>query len=117
MNKILIIDDDKSIRDTLSVFLSEFDYKILSAGSGEEGLLILDKERPELILCDLKLPRLSGLDLLKELNEYDSRMPVIIMTAYGDSRTTIKAIQLGAYDYIEKPLDVDRLNVLIKKSS
>ncbi len=116
MNKILIIDDDKSIRDTLSVFLSEFDYKILSAGSGEEGLLILDKERPELILCDLKLPRLSGLDLLKELNEYDSRMPVIIMTAYGDSRTTIKAIQLGAYDYIEKPLDVDRLNVLIKRA-
>ncbi|MFZ0453428.1 MAG: sigma-54 dependent transcriptional regulator [Ignavibacteriaceae bacterium] len=116
MNKILIIDDDKSIRDTLSLFLSEFDYKILSAGSGEEGLAVLDKERPELILCDLKLPRLSGLDFLKKLNEYDSRIPVIIMTAYGDSRTTIKAIQLGAYDYIEKPLDVDRLNVLIKRA-
>ncbi|MGA9294031.1 MAG: sigma-54 dependent transcriptional regulator [Ignavibacteriaceae bacterium] len=116
MNKILIIDDDNSIRDTLSLFLSEFDYKILSAGSGEEGLAVLDKERPELILCDLKLPRLSGLDFLKKLNEYDSRIPVIIMTAYGDSRTTIKAIQLGAYDYIEKPLDVDRLNVLIKRA-
>ena len=116
MNKILIIDDDKSIRDTLSIFLSDFDYRVFSAGSGEEGLAVLDKERPELILCDLKLPKLSGLDFLTRLNEYDSRVPVIIMTAYGDSRTTIKAIQLGAYDYIEKPLDVDRLNVLIKRA-
>ncbi len=116
LSKILIIDDDKSIRDTLSVFLSEFDFKILSAGSGEEGLDVLDKEHPELILCDLKLPKLNGLDLLKKMNEYDSHIPVIIMTGYGDSNTTIKAIQLGAYDYIEKPLDVDRLNVLIKRA-
>ncbi len=116
MSKILIIDDDKSIRDTLSIFLSEFNYKILSAASVEEGLELLYKEHPELILCDLKLPKLNGLDFLKELHEYDSRIPVVIMTAYGDSRTTIKAIQLGAYDYIEKPLDVDRLNILIKRA-
>ena len=116
MNKILIIDDDKSIRDTLSIFLSDFDYKIFAVGSGEEGLELLEKEHPELVLSDLKLPGVNGLDLLKKFKEHDSRIPLIIMTAYGDSRTTIKAIQMGAYDYIEKPLDVDRLNALIKRA-
>ena len=116
MNKILIIDDDKSIRDTLNIFLSENGFKIISADSAEQGLDLLEKENPELIICDLKLPKLSGLDVLKKLNEYDAAIPVIIMTAYGDSRTTIKAIQLGAYDYIEKPLDIDRLNVIIKRA-
>ena len=116
MNKILIIDDDKSIRDTLNIFLSENGFKIITADSAEQGLDLLDKENPELIICDLKLPKLSGIDFLKELHEYDAAIPVIIMTAYGDSQTTIKAIQLGAYDYIEKPLDIDRLNVIIKRA-
>ena len=116
MNKILIIDDDKSIRDTLNIFLSENGFKIITADSAEQGLDLLEKENPELIICDLKLPKLSGLDVLKKLNEYDAAIPVIIMTAYGDSQTTIKAIQLGAYDYIEKPLDIDRLNVIIKRA-
>ena len=116
MSKILIIDDDKSIRDTLSIFLSEFNYKVLLAENGEEGLEVLNKEHPELIICDLKLPKLNGLDFLACLNESDLNIPAIMMTAYGDSRTTIKAIQLGAYDYLEKPLDVDRLNVIIKRA-
>ncbi len=116
MNKILIIDDDKSIRDTLNIFLSENGFKIITADSAEQGLDLLEKENPELIICDLKLPKLSGLDVLKKLNEYDAAIPVIIMTAYGDSQTTIKSIQLGAYDYIEKPLDIDRLNVIIKRA-
>ena len=116
MNKILIIDDDNSIRDTLDIFLSESGYKISTAKSGEEGIELVKKEHPELIVCDLKLPKLNGLDLLKILNDYDPGIPVIIMTAYGDSQSTIKAIQLGAYDYIEKPLDIDRLNVLIKRA-
>ena len=116
MNKILIIDDDKSIRDTLNIFLSENGFKIITADSAEQGLGLLDKENPELIICDLKLPKLSGIDVLKELHEYDAAIPVIIMTAYGDSQTTIKSIQLGAYDYIEKPLDIDRLSVIIKRA-
>ena len=116
MSKILIIDDDKSIRDTLSIFLSEFNYKVLLAENGEEGLEVLNREHPELIICDLKLPKLNGLDFLACLNESDLNIPAIMMTAYGDSRTTIKAIQLGAYDYLEKPLDVDRLNVIIKRA-
>jgi len=116
LNNILIIDDDNAIRDTLNIFLSESGFKISTAKSGEEGLELIKKEHPELIICDLKLPKLNGLDILKNLNEYDPAIPVIIMTAYGDSQSTIKAIQLGAYDYIEKPLDIDRLNVLIKRA-
>jgi DNA-binding NtrC family response regulator len=116
LNKILIIDDDKSIRDTLSVFLSESGFKISSARNGEDGVEICEKERPELIICDLKLPKISGFDVLKKIREIDSSIPIIIMTAYGDSHSTIEAIQLGAYDYIEKPLDIDRLNVLIKRT-
>ncbi len=116
MNKILIIDDDKSIRDTLNIFLSEINFKILLAEDGEEGLEIFEKEHPVLIVCDIKLPKLNGLDVLKKVTSSDSSVPVIIMTAYGDGRSTINAIQLGAYDYVEKPLDVDRLIVIIKRA-
>jgi len=112
----LVIDDDKSIRDTVSTFLSEEGYKILLSEDGEEGLDIFEKEAPELIVCDLKLPKLSGLDVLNKIGESGSSIPTIIMTAYGDSQTTIKAIQLGAYDYIEKPLDIDRLKVIINRA-
>ncbi len=116
LNKILIIDDDKSIRDTLKIFLSEINFKILFAEDGEEGLEIFEKEHPTLIICDIKLPKLNGLEVLEKVNSSDSSIPVIIMTAYGDGKSTIKAIQLGAYDYLEKPLDVDRLIVIVNRA-
>ncbi len=116
MNKILIIDNDKSVRDTITLFLSGIGFKIFPAGNGEEGLEIFNRTHPELVICDLRLPQMDGFDVLKNLSEYDPAVPVIITTAYSDTRSTIKAIQLGAYDYVEKPLDLELLTVIIKRA-
>jgi DNA-binding NtrC family response regulator len=114
--KILIIDDDKSSREMLNVFLSENGYSIVLADNGEAGLSIIEKERPDLVICDLKLPKIDGFGILKKLSDGDGKIPVIVTTAFADSQTTIKSIQLGAYDYLEKPLDITRLNIIINRA-
>ena len=116
MNKILVIDDDETVRESLNFFLSKAGYKVLLAGDGEEGLNKFNRYHPDLIICDLKMPGMDGFDVLKKINENDPGTPVIIITAYSDSKSTIEAIQLGAYDYVEKPLDIDLLGVIIKRA-
>ena len=116
MNKILVIDDDETVRESLNFFLSKAGYKVLLAGDGEEGLNKFNRYHPGLIICDLKMPGMDGFDVLKKINENDPGIPVIIITAYSDSKSTIEAIQLGAYDYVEKPLEVDLLSVIIKRA-
>jgi DNA-binding NtrC family response regulator len=116
VGKILIIDDDETSREMLSIFLKENGFSTIISRNGEEGLYLAERERPDLIICDLKLPKIDGFGILKKLGEGDNKIPVIVTTAYGDSQTTIKSIQLGAYDYLEKPLDLTRLNVTIKRA-
>jgi two-component system response regulator AtoC len=116
METILIIDDDDSIRESLEIFLGELKYKTLSAKNGIEGVEILEKYHPDLVLTDLKMPGKDGLEVLNEVREFDSHIPVIVITAFDDMDSTIKAIQLNAYDYIEKPIETERLRVTIKRA-
>jgi DNA-binding NtrC family response regulator len=116
METILVIDDDESIRETLFLYLSELNYKVLIASDGRTGIEMLEKEPVDLILTDLRMGNFGGLEVLKKAKEISIHNQVVVMTAYEDMQSTIKAMQLGAYDYIEKPLELERFNVTIKRA-
>ncbi len=109
---ILIVDDEVTIRETLSTVLTEEGYQTALAGDGEEALARLQQSRFDLVITDLKMPRMDGMTLLKKIKELDPTISVIIITAYGTMESAIQALRLGAYDYIVKPLDFD--DVLIR---
>ncbi len=116
MEKILLIDDETSILQSLKIFLSSMNYEVATASNGIEGIQYVHSLHPDLVITDLKMPELNGLEVLEQVKRIDSNIPCIIMTAYEDIDTTIKAMQLGAYDYIEKPIDTPRFKALIKRS-
>ena len=109
MSKILIIDDDDSTRETLSIYLKELNYETFSANGGKKGIELVKKINPDLVISDIKMPDMNGLDVLKIIKEFDDLIQVIMITAFDDMGTTISAMQKGAYDYIEKPVDINRL--------
>ena len=116
MEKILVIDDDDSIRETLQLYLTEIGYEVIVANNGEAGIQLIEEEKPDLILSDLKMAGLTGIDVLKKAKELDVKNQVVLMTAFEDMKSTIIAMQLGAYDYIEKPLELSRFNAVIKRA-
>jgi DNA-binding NtrC family response regulator len=116
MSTILIIDDDESFGESLEIYLSELEYDIVRATDGRTGIEILEKKRPDLVITDLKMPGYDGIEVLQKARELDDTLPVILITAFDDMETTIKAMQLGAYDYIEKSLELERIKVIIKRA-
>jgi two-component system response regulator AtoC len=116
MDKILIIDDDKSMLDTLKLYLADSDYKIFLANSGAKGINILEQEHPDIVISDLIMPEINGLDVLIKSKKFDQYINVIMLTAFDDMESTIKAIQLGAYDYLSKPIEQERLKIIIKRA-
>ncbi len=116
MDKIVVIDDDDSIRESLQILLSESNYEVLLAENGNSGLKLIEQNHPDAVVCDLRMPGYSGLDLLEKVKKIHDYIPVILMTAFEDMETVISAMQLGAYDFIEKPLEVARFETLIKRA-
>ena len=116
MDRILVIDDDDSIRETLTNLLTRLNYSVLSASNGRMGIDIAKKEQPDLIISDLRMPQMDGLEVLEELQKYDPQIRVIIITAHDDMLTTVQAMQKGAYDFIEKPIEIERLKISIKRA-
>ncbi|MDD3474155.1 MAG: sigma-54 dependent transcriptional regulator [Syntrophaceae bacterium] len=114
--RVLIIDDEISIRETLKMFLQEKGLKVLEAGSGREAYRKFLDKRPPLVILDIRLPDISGLELLKKIVAQGNDTKVIMITAYHDMETTIEAMRHGAFDYIHKPLDVDKLDEAINQS-
>ncbi|MFA3783415.1 sigma-54-dependent transcriptional regulator [Melioribacteraceae bacterium 4301-Me] len=114
--KILVIDDDESIRQTLTNYLKRIGYNVYAAEDGKSGLKSLQENQPDLIISDIRMPNLSGLEVLKKAKDIDANIKVILITAHDDIQTTIEAMQNGAYDYLEKPLDIERLRVTISRA-
>ena len=106
MGVILIIDDDYQIRQSFEKLLTEEGQEVLTASSGEAGLAVLRSVLPDLVLLDVRLPGMSGLETFQALREIDPKLPVIVMTAFGTTETAIKATKLGAFDYVLKPFDI-----------
>ncbi len=112
---ILIVDDDEVMRETLSEVLTKGDYEVHVVGSGSETLSLIKKNVIDLILLDMRLPDVDGLEVLKKIKECDTDILVIIMTAYSDIETAVSAMKSGAYHYINKPFDLEELKLLIEK--
>ncbi len=113
---ILIIDDDDQLRFSFERLLSQEGYRVLLAASGEQGIQILERERPHLIFLDIRLPGKGGMEILRIIKEKDPRIPVIVITAYGTTDLAIEAIRAGAFDYVLKPFEIPELLNLIKNA-
>lgn len=113
MDKLLIIDDEADIQRSFRRLFASPDVDVLTASSGEEALEMIPRVRPDLVLMDVRMGGISGLETLRRLRESDARLPVIMMTAYGTTQTAIEAMKLGAFDYLLKPFDVPKLKELV----
>jgi DNA-binding response OmpR family regulator len=106
---ILVVDDEKSQREILEMILSGEGYDVTTASSGEAAMKFVESRRFDLVLTDLKMTGMSGLDLLKELTNYDKSIIVILLTAHGSVDSAVDALRLGAFDYLQKPYDSEKL--------
>jgi len=113
---VLIIDDEPGLRQTVSLILADEGFQVCAASDGEEGLAKARELNPDIILCDVKMPRLSGLDLLDRYREAGGSGMVIVMTAYGSIELAIDAMKRGAYDYLPKPFSPDQLVLTLRKA-
>ncbi|MCH8333476.1 sigma-54-dependent Fis family transcriptional regulator, partial [Candidatus Sumerlaeota bacterium] len=111
---LLIIDDEKDVVHSFRRVLADEDYDFLEARSGEEGVELFRKTRPEVVLMDVRMKEMGGLAAMREIHKIDSKALVIIMTAYSSTQTAIEAMKAGAYDYITKPFDIGKMKQLIQ---
>jgi len=109
MARILVVDDEIAIVDLLKSFLEDKEHKVFTAYDGVEALEITKRERPHLILLDIYLPKMDGIQVLKAVREFDDTIGIIIMTGVREKDVAQEALQLGAFDYINKPFDFDYL--------
>jgi DNA-binding NtrC family response regulator len=116
MSNILIIDDEKAIRKTLSEILSYEGYKMDEAGDGEEGLKKFREKEYDVILCDIKMPKIDGIEFLERAKEANADIPIIMISGHGTIETAVEAVKKGAYDYISKPPDLNRLLITIRNA-
>ncbi len=116
MNSILVIDDDDQLRITFCKLLKEENYTVIGAASGEAGIEIVKQNILDLVVLDMRLPGMNGMDTFKQIKTMDSKLPVIIVTAFGTTDIAIEATKMGAYDYVLKPFDVPEMLNLIKQA-
>jgi len=117
MARILVIDDEKGIRNTLKEVLEYEGHQVDVAGNGPEGLELFRGSNYDIVLCDIKMPEMDGIEVLEKLNAYSPDAPVIIISGHGNIDTAVEAIKKGAYDFIEKPLDLNRLLVTMRNAT
>jgi DNA-binding NtrC family response regulator len=117
MPKILIIDDEAAIRGALKEILEYESFEVAEAEDGLAGLKAAEKENYDLIFCDIKMPKMDGLEVLEKLKEKGIESPVVIITGHGTVDTAVDALKKGAYDFIQKPLDLNRVLVTVRNAS
>jgi len=114
MQRVLIVDDEELIRISLQKAATEEGYEVFLAGNGKEGLSFVDKVDLDLVLLDLRLPDINGIEVLKKIKEIDEDLLVIIITGYASVESAVEAIKIGAYDYIKKPFKADSIKLILK---
>ena len=115
MDKILIIDDEKSVLDMLNVVFKKEGYRVKKSLSAQKALELIDEEDFDLILSDIRLPQISGMELLRKVKEKKPGIPVIMITAYGTIKQAVEAFKAGAIDYVVKPFDVEELKIIVSQ--
>ncbi len=116
MAKILVIDDEKSIRKTLREILEYEKYQVDEAADGAEGLSLIEKNKYDIILCDIKMPKIDGIEVLEKIMSSAIDTPVVMISGHGNIETAVEAVKKGAFDFISKPLDLNRLLVTIRNA-
>jgi len=113
---VLIVDDEQSLARSAKAFLADHGYEAEVAGTGEKALELLAALQPDVVFADVRLPGMSGLDLLKRIRAFDPVIPVIMLTAYGSIEGAVEAVKLGAFDYVKKPVDLEELKLLADRA-
>ncbi|NMC99203.1 MAG: sigma-54-dependent Fis family transcriptional regulator [Bacteroidales bacterium] len=116
MASILIVDDERSIRNSLKEILEHEDFIIETAESGHQALEILKQKQADLVLCDIKMPQMDGIELLEILQKEYSSTPVVMISGHGDIETAVECLKKGAYDFLQKPLDLNRILVTVRNA-
>ncbi|NDF60573.1 MAG: sigma-54-dependent Fis family transcriptional regulator [Crocinitomicaceae bacterium] len=116
MKKILIIDDERSIRNALKEILEFEGLTVLDAEDGISGLAMLKQESIDLVFCDIKMPKMDGVEVLEQIIQFYAGIPVVMISGHGTIETAVEAIKKGAFDFIEKPLDLNRILVTLKNA-
>jgi len=116
MAKILIIDDEKAIRNTLREILEYEGYQVEEAGNGEEGIQRIEVEDFDVVLCDVKMPKMDGMAVLSKVKEIDEDLPVVMISGHGNVEMAVEATKKGAYDFIVKPPDLNKLLITVRNS-
>lgn len=117
MSRILIIDDERAIRSSLKEILEYEKHEVELAEDGPSGIEIFEKNNFDVVLCDIKMPQMDGIEVLDKLQEMSSETPVIMISGHGNIDTAVEAIKKGAYDFIEKPLDLNRILITIRNAT
>lgn len=117
MQSILVIDDERSIRNVLKEILNNEGYKVEESADGEDGLEKFSTKDFDAVLCDIKMPKLDGIEFLQKANELKPEVPIIIISGHGNIDTAVDAVKKGAYDYIAKPPDLNRLLITIRNAT
>src|SRR6266704_3687149 len=113
---VLIVDDEQTLARSAKAFLADHGYEAEVAASGEKALELLERLQPDVVFADVRLPGMSGIDLLKRIREFDPVLPVIMLTAYGSIEGAVEAVKLGAFDYVKKPVDLEELKLLADRA-
>ena len=116
MKKILIIDDERSIRNALKEILEFEGFSVIDAEDGESGLSILKQQTIDLVFCDIKMPKMDGIEVLGQIIQHNEGLPVVMISGHGTIDTAVEAIKKGAFDFVEKPLDLNRILVTLKNA-
>ena len=114
--RILVIDDEAAIRDSLRMILEYEDYRFLGAANGPEGIAMAQRERPDLVLLDIKMPGMDGMEVLRTLRARTRALPIVMISGHGTTATAVDAIKSGATDFLEKPLSSERVIVTLKNA-
>lgn len=114
--RILVVDDEESIREFFEIMLKREGYEVVSASNGREGFDTFKKGGVDLIISDIQMPEMSGMELLGKVKEVDSEIPMIMITAFGSTEIAVEALKVGAYDYIQKPFKLDEVKIVIKQA-
>ena len=114
--RILVIDDEAAIRDSLRMILEYQGYGVMTAATGDEGAALVEREAPDLVFLDIKMPGMDGLEVLQRLTHLTDVTPIVVMSGHGTISTAVEATRLGAFDFVEKPLESERVLVLVRNA-
>ena len=114
--QVLIVDDEPNLRKILSAQLTRDGYDVLTAEDGEQGLALLKEHHIDLVVTDLRMPKVDGMTLLRKAHEEDPDLPIVMITAHGTIDTAVEALKIGAFDYLTKPFDKDEVRQIVAKA-